>query len=429
MPGWARYLLPLFVAAGCGSGLSLAAVDPKEGPDDSGTLITLQGTGFSDAVRVRLENEERGIDLIGAEIVDAETIRVAVPAGIPRGEYDLEVSDGVQEARLVKAYSALGPLRVIAVDVGQGDATLIVGPTGKSALIDVGDDNEVNDLGEPSIIAVRRRLDAEGVFAPDFFFTSHIHRDHIGDLQALLIGPDGQRGTGDDRTPKQGIFDRGDPVGDGSTETFYRQLTLGLRTTAQISQVFDLGGDVTLRVIAADGFVEGLENSLLIDREDENQRSLVLLLEAPRRNNAPPFRAIFTGDLSGGGIGTFNVESFVGQAVGAVDVLRAGHHGSNTSTSIEFLQSLKPKAVLISVGQDNPFCHPDNATMGRLSTFAPTAISFLTTAGIVTPGNGCGLTADIFAQTPAEEVVIGGDIVVETSLFESAFDINGRLFE
>src|SRR5262249_9465280 len=157
--------------------------------------------------------------------------------------------------------------------------------------------------------AVRDRLDAEHVFAPDIFFTSHFHRDHIGALGFLLDGPDGQRGTPDDRVPKQGIFDRGVPLATGGfTEARYQQDTLGLRTTVAPGQVFDIGGGVTLKVIATDGFVDGAAGRVPIDTSDENQRSVVLLLTAPRRNGGAPFTMLLPGDLSGGGDNTVDVE-------------------------------------------------------------------------------------------------------------------------
>ena len=46
-------------------------------------------------------------------------------------------------------------------------------------------------------------------------------------------------------------------------------------------------------------------------------------------------------------------------------VLKIGHHGSNTSTSPEFLAVVNPRLVVISVGADNKFGHPSDEVMGR----------------------------------------------------------------
>ena len=50
-----------------------------------------------------------------------------------------------------------------------------------------------------------------------------------------------------------------------------------------------------------------------------------------------------------------------------IDVLKVGHHGSNTSSSKNFLEQIKPEVALISVGQGNTYGHPTQATLKRLS--------------------------------------------------------------
>jgi competence protein ComEC len=48
------------------------------------------------------------------------------------------------------------------------------------------------------------------------------------------------------------------------------------------------------------------------------------------------------------------------------DILKAGHHGSITSTSEEFLKLVRPQTVLISVGNHNKFRHPSPFTIWRM---------------------------------------------------------------
>ncbi len=49
-----------------------------------------------------------------------------------------------------------------------------------------------------------------------------------------------------------------------------------------------------------------------------------------------------------------------------VDVLKAGHHGSKTSTTFELLQAATPASVVISVGKDNKYGHPNKETLQHL---------------------------------------------------------------
>ena len=50
-----------------------------------------------------------------------------------------------------------------------------------------------------------------------------------------------------------------------------------------------------------------------------------------------------------------------------IDFLKVGHHGSNTSSSIDFINSIKPKYAIISVGENNRYNHPNIETLNNLS--------------------------------------------------------------
>jgi len=75
---------------------------------------------------------------------------------------------------------------------------------------------------------------------------------------------------------------------------------------------------------------------------------------------------LFTGDAQAS-----NEEDMINKGYDlSADVLKVGHHGSNTSTSQVFLDKVKPKYAVISVGKGNDYGHPTAATMKRLKANA-----------------------------------------------------------
>jgi competence protein ComEC len=87
--------------------------------------------------------------------------------------------------------------------------------------------------------------------------------------------------------------------------------------------------------------------------EDVNEDSLVLLIEYRA------FQVLFAGDAG------FPAERELRSRTRPVDLLKVGHHGSRGSTGDEWLDSLRPRAAVISVGR-NTYGHPSPETLGRL---------------------------------------------------------------
>lgn len=91
---------------------------------------------------------------------------------------------------------------------------------------------------------------------------------------------------------------------------------------------------------------------------DSNEASQVLLL------SLGDFRALFTGDMEGAGE-TAVTEALEQKQIEA-QVLKVAHHGSKNSTSLRFLEALKPAAGIISCGEDNRYGHPHRELTERL---------------------------------------------------------------
>ena len=135
-------------------------------------------------------------------------------------------------------------------------------------------------------------------------------------------------------------------------------------------------GGADLRYLGA-GEKMGYFHCLWPEREtwapDDNEQSLVLLFTFGEN------RVLLTGDagktsepgilreLSEAGIAGEREKESSGKAgAGGIDVLKAGHHGSSTSSGEEFLQALRPEYTVISCGRNNRYGHPHRETVEAL---------------------------------------------------------------
>lgn len=229
-------------------------------------------------------------------------------------------------------------VRIVHIDVGQGDATLIVGPS-KTLLFDAG----VTGSGTE----IRNVLNSLGITSLDYFVAGHYHADHIGAIDEVING---------------GIpinlasYDRG---GTYSSQTFthYVNAVGSRRTTITLNQQIDLGGGCIMTCIA----VNGATNQGNVTPTGENDRSIALVLRYGT------FDYLITSDLSGGGSSTADVETKIAPDAGDVDVLHAGHHGSLTATNQTFLNAVKPEQAVISCGDGNSYGHPTQTILDRLA--------------------------------------------------------------
>jgi competence protein ComEC len=339
----------------------------------------------------------------------------AVPAGMVVANSDADVIVGAKpkpkklSASLLVGGSdssknnthnaALGArLEIHTIDVGQGEATLILiwngaGAIVKSILIDTG-------VGGDKVTAYLNTLIAKNAFRPiDLFFVSHYDNDHIGGARAVL----------DDPTYTNSsvlIYDSGVPKqkNDNDYVEYVKNKRGANRRLPPLDKpVLEDCEGVTLRCLYRNGLMASrddieseydglysLEMSDNLDSEDvldsgemqssfyptdKNDCSLALLLQFGN------FRYLTAGDLSG----KYEVEvaQSVQETCGYVSMFKAGHHGAGESTRAETLTLLKPRLVTISCGFNNTHGHPNQSCVQRLEDLGgKVAMDYLVTGDI-----------------------------------------------
>lgn len=244
----------------------------------------------------------------------------------------LEIRDdgGQPVAQMEKNLPDAG-LEVHIQDMGQADSILVVGPE-RNLLIDAGE----NDQGEQ----VLRYLKQRGIKRLDYVIGSHPHSDHIGGLDTVIA----EMEVGAVILPV--IPEEVAPT----TRTYLDLLEAvedkGLKVTPAIpGKKFDLGDGALLTLLAPIGEYTDLNNFSVVSRLVYGDTSF-----------------LFTADASAGSEGDILHSKEHVKA----DVLDVGHHGSNTSTTEEFLDAVSPRIAVISCGTDNSYGHPHREVIERL---------------------------------------------------------------
>lgn len=236
-----------------------------------------------------------------------------------------KVSDDLLPARELTADTA-----VHFIDVGQGDAALLLSG-GQAVLVDAGTSQSAD-----SLVRYLQELGVTELYAA---IATHPHADHIGGMaQVIEAFPIGHFYMGAETQ---------------NTATYERMLDALDAQGVPVSVpepgeelVFDSGASVTFLGPTDD-----------VPKGNLNDRSLICLFRAGEQD------VLLMGDA----------ESAAEQSLLAhypslrCDVLKVGHHGADTSSSVEFLRTVQPTTTVISCGVDNDYGHPDPQTLENLS--------------------------------------------------------------
>ena len=221
---------------------------------------------------------------------------------------------------------------LLMIDVGQGDS-ILMHSNNKNILIDTGGIRSYTGYNNYSVVknSTIPLLKKKGIKRIDYLILTHGDYDHLGDAINLI-----------DNFKVKKILINSNRIN---------------KLEEQIIKRFN-----NIEIAKQDYFVSIGDIELLQlnkNLKDENDSSLVFLGLIKNK------KILLMGDASK----KSEKEIMKDYDIGKVDILKAGHHGSKTSSSEEFIKEIKPKLVLISAGKDNKFNHPNKETLDTLEKY------------------------------------------------------------
>lgn len=235
----------------------------------------------------------------------------------------------------ILCYHQENRLVITILDVGQGDGICLQSPSGRNYLIDGGSSSK-KKVGTKVLLPF---LKASGIRRLDYVFVTHMDQDHVSGIVELL-------------------------------ESDYVVKVLAFAATPSIedeeqAHLIELAKQKKTKVVwleegseIRDGILElkVLHPSLDFNSPDKNANSLVLHMSYKE------FCGIFTGDL-----GEAEEKRLLKKGkLEDCDFLKVGHHGSEGSTSKDFLEQVSPEVALISCGFQNSYGHPHQRVLDFL---------------------------------------------------------------
>jgi competence protein ComEC len=237
-----------------------------------------------------------------------------------------------------KQFLKKGELNVLMIDVGQGDSFLVYFPNGKTALVDAGSVSEFYDNGERVIIPLLNYL---GINKINYGFVSHMDLDHYGGFLSLIH---------DKKIMKiyKPKIDSQDIV-DIRFEKYLRKNNVP----------YSYYNKKEISIGHTKIYILNNKNDDFYVSASKNNRSGALKFVFGKES------ILFTGDMEKQE--EEHLEDIYRKFLNS-NVLKIAHHGSITSSSIKFINFVKPEISLISVGIQNRFGHPSSIVVNRLKS-------------------------------------------------------------
>lgn len=220
-------------------------------------------------------------------------------------------------------------LSIHIIDVGQGDSILIQTPNKKNILVDGGDEDAQH--------IVKNYLKRKKVKSLDIIIATHPDTDHIGSLDYIV-----------ENFSVKSIYMPEQSVDSES----YINLVNSCNSKKLTPEYLYKGDNISIEKnidinVLSPSYIQGDNNlNSIVFTLDFNQNSFLFTGDAEEENES---------DI----INSFDLDY--------VDFLKVGHHGSNSSTTDEFLEETSPDVAAISCGYKNSYGHPHKQTLENLS--------------------------------------------------------------
>ena len=244
-------------------------------------------------------------------------------------------------------------LTVAFLDVGQGDAIFIESPSGNQVLVDAGANAAV----------LRGLAERMGFFdrTIDLVIATHPDKDHVGGMREVL-----------GRYRVLGVMDPGISGGTAIFKEYERRADAegAARLVARRGQTIDFGDGVVMHILFPDRDMTGVETNAasVTARMVYGETEVLLSGDAPQ-----------------------SIERYLlmlNKTALASDILKAGHHGSKTSSDAQFVAAVSPDYAVISAGKDNSYGHPHQEVIDTLTAAGATILETSKRGTIVFTSDG-----------------------------------------
>nr|WP_242833551.1 lamin tail domain-containing protein [Desulfosporosinus youngiae] len=280
-----------------------------------------------------------------------------------------------------------GILQVHFLDVGQADSALLISPGGEAILIDGGN----NDDG-PKVVDY---LKAQGVRELSAIVATHPHEDHIGGLDSVLQS-----------IPTKTVYM---PNAASNTRTF-EDFIAAVNTSG--AEKIQAKSGVNLNIPDLTGVFLAPNNS---GYKELNNFSAVLKVTYGK------VAFLFEGDAED----ISEAEMLKNGQDLKANVLKVGHHGSNSSTTSGFLKAVAPQHAIISVGADNEYGHPTPAILDRLAKAGTNVYRTDQSGTIIVTTDGESIKINKTDSIELSDIDLHGEVVTITNRSNSEVNLSG----